>query len=59
MASGHTGKMTASPEIPEENSGFQDDEAPGLARDRDLARIVVAWSTLSDAIRRAMLALIG
>jgi hypothetical protein len=31
----------------------------GAARDADLAKIVAAWPTLPDAIRRAMLALIG
>jgi hypothetical protein len=51
--------VTATPEILEENSDFQDDEAPELARETDLAKTIAAWPTLPDAIRRAMLALIG
>ena len=59
MASGHTGNVTATPEILEDNSDFQDDEAPELARDADLARIVAAWPSLAGPIKRAMFALIG
>jgi hypothetical protein len=50
--------MAATPEIAEENSDFQDDEALELARDPDLAKIVAAWSTLAEPIKRAMVALI-
>jgi hypothetical protein len=59
VTSGHTGNVTASHEFPEENDDFQALLAPQLARDADLAQIVAAWPTLPDAIRRAMLALIG
>ncbi len=59
MASGHTGNVGATPEIPEENSDLQALLALGAARDADLANIIAAWATLPDAIRRAMLALIG
>jgi hypothetical protein len=59
MASGHTGNDTATPEIPEENSDFQERAALGAARDADLAKVMAAWPSLPAAIRRAMLALIG
>jgi hypothetical protein len=59
MAIGHTGNDAATPEIPEENSDFQECAALGAARDADLAKIMAAWPTLPAAIRRAMLALVA
>jgi hypothetical protein len=59
MASGHTGNDAATPEIPEENSSFQECAALGAARNAGLDKIAAAWPSLPDAIRRAMLALIG
>jgi hypothetical protein len=51
--------MTAPCENAEENSDFSALLAPELARiDPDLARIVAAWPTLAEPIRRAMLALV-
>jgi hypothetical protein len=47
MASGHTGKVTASPEFLEENGDFQALLAPELARDADFALIFAAWPTLA------------
>jgi hypothetical protein len=51
--------VTATPEIPEENSDSQDSAARQLARDPDLAQIVAAWPSLAGPIKRAMFALIG
>jgi hypothetical protein len=51
--------MTATAEILEEDCEFQALLALELARDAKLARIVAAWPTLPDAIRRAMLALVN
>ena len=61
MASGHTGNGPTRPEIAEEIAVFQRCAAIGAAvlHDPDLARIDAAWPLLPDAIRRAMLALIG
>jgi hypothetical protein len=55
----HTGKVTATREIIEEYSDVQDDEAPELARDPDLSRIIAAWPSLTEPIKRAMLALVN
>jgi hypothetical protein len=41
------------------NAVLQEGAALGAAVDAKLARIIAAWPTLPDAIRRAMLALIG
>jgi hypothetical protein len=43
----------------QESSEFAGGEKQMQNADPDLARIVAAWPTLADAIRRAMLALIG
>lgn len=47
----------------EENVNSGASAAPGGARpseiDRDLARIIAAWPSLPEPIRRALLALIG
>jgi hypothetical protein len=40
-------------------TGDAESDAVGARIDPDLARIVAAWPTLPEPIRRAMLALIG
>ena len=54
------------PVKPEENGDSANDEAPGAAPQQaepqlapELTRIIAAWPSLPEAIRRAMLALIG
>ncbi len=42
-----------------EHNGRSDDLIAGETLDPDLARVVAAWPTLSEPIRRAVLALIG
>ena len=50
---------TTMPGLVEENASFSDRAAPGVAVDAELARIVAAWPTLPEPLKRAMLALIG
>ena len=40
------------------SAGRSDDESEGGNDDPDLARLIVAWPTLSEPIRRAMLAIL-
>jgi hypothetical protein len=41
------------------SAGRSDEQGEGGIADADLARLVAAWPTLAEPIRRAMLALIG
>jgi hypothetical protein len=54
----HPAKPTGKPVICHQR-GAESGALALLATEPDLARIVAAWPTLSDPIRRALLALVG